>query len=228
MRPLQNAAILFDLDGTLVDTAPDLAGAMNAVLQAEGRESLETDSVRALVGRGARALLERGFAETGAPAPEEALPGLVAQFLEHYRAHICDTSVAYPHARETLDGLLADGARLAVCTNKPEGLAEQLLAELNIRDAFASMIGADTLPVRKPDPEPLREAARRAGGHPDQTLLVGDSDTDRNTARAAGVPPVLVTFGPAGGDMAALEPEALLDDYAALPAVVASLIGAAS
>jgi len=114
---------------------------------------------------------------------------------------------------------------VGICTNKPHALAEILLQKLGVRDVFQSMIGADTLPVRKPDPEPLREAARRAGGHPDHCVLIGDSDTDRNTARAAGVPSVLVTFGPAGGDMAALEPEALLDDFADLPDVVRRLIG---
>jgi len=100
----------------------------------------------------------------------------------------------------------------------------ELMRRLGALDRFASLVGADTLPVRKPDPEPLFEAARRAGGHPERCLLVGDSDTDRNTARAAGVPSVLVTFGPSGEDMAALEPEALLHDFADLPAIARALL----
>jgi phosphoglycolate phosphatase len=125
---------------------------------------------------------------------------------------------------DAIAALKSDGYGVGICTNKPEGLAETLLRRLAVRDAFASLVGADTLPVRKPDPEPLFEAARRAGGDPRRCLLVGDSDTDRNTARAAGVPSILVTFGPAGGDMAALAPEALLGSYADLPEVVAQLL----
>jgi phosphoglycolate phosphatase len=124
---------------------------------------------------------------------------------------------------DAVERLKRDGYGVGICTNKPAALAEQLLSNLGVRDAFHSMIGADTLPVRKPDPEPLFEAARRAGGDPAQCMLVGDTDTDRKTAKAAGVPSVLVTFGPAGGDMAALEPEALLDHFDDLPAVVAGL-----
>ena len=113
----------------------------------------------------------------------------------------------------------------AVCTNKPEGLARELLTRLEVLDVFGAMLGADSLPVRKPDPEHLFETVRRAGGDPAQCVLIGDSDTDRNTSRNAGVPSVLVTFGPAGDDMAALEPEALLDNYADLPAIVMNLLG---
>ena len=110
-------------------------------------------------------------------------------------------------------------------TNKPKALAELLLTRLGVRDAFGAMLGADSLDVRKPDPEHLFETARRAGGDPAQCVLIGDSDTDRKTAKAAGVPCVLVTFGPSGEDMAALEPEALLDDFADLPEVIERLIG---
>ena len=119
---------------------------------------------------------------------------------------------------EAVAAIKADGIAVGICTNKPAALAEKLLQSLGVRDAFASMIGADTLPVRKPDPAPLFAAAQQAGGS-DHCILIGDSDTDRNTARAAGVPSVLVTFGPSGEDMAALEPEALLHDYADLPAL---------
>jgi len=129
---------------------------------------------------------------------------------------------------EAVAALKAAGYRVAICTNKPEALAELLLTRLGVRDAFGAMLGADSLAVRKPDPEHLFETARRAGGDPAQCVLIGDSDTDRNTARAAGVPCVLVTFGPSGEDMAALEPEALLDDFADLPEVIERLIGKAA
>lgn len=227
MRPLQNAAILFDLDGTLVDTAPDLAGAMNAVLQAEGRETLETDSVRALVGRGARALLERGFAETGAPAPEEALPGLIAQFLEHYREHISDTSVAYPHARETLDGLLADGARLAVCTNKPEGLARLLLHKLGLLEMFDAVIGGDSVATRKPDAGPLRECVARLGAR-GGVAMVGDSAADAGGARSFGCAFVWAAFGYPDAAEEALAPDRTARNFHEIGAAVRELLGPAA
>ncbi|MGB0440636.1 MAG: HAD-IA family hydrolase, partial [Paracoccaceae bacterium] len=120
--------------------------------------------------------------------------------------------------------LRRNGFAVGICTNKPEALAEQLLCDLGVRDAFGSLIGADTLPVRKPDPAPLRAAAIRAGGDPARCLLVGDSVTDRDTSTAAGVPSVLVTFSPAGRSVADLMPEALLDDYGDLPAIAARLL----
>jgi phosphoglycolate phosphatase len=126
---------------------------------------------------------------------------------------------------DAVEALKIAGYRVAICTNKPEGLAHILLTRLGIRDAFGAMLGADSLAVRKPDPEHLYETARRAGGDPAQCCLVGDTNTDRKTAAAAGVPCILVTFGPSGEDMAALNPEALLHDYAHLPALVPTLIG---
>jgi phosphoglycolate phosphatase len=145
--------------------------------------------------------------------------------LEAYAKDIDSRTVMYPGAMDAVEVLKTLGYGVGIATNKPQGLAEELLKRLGVRDAFASMVGADTLDVRKPDPEHLFEAARRAGGDPALTCLIGDTDTDRKTARNAGVPSVLVTFGPAGGDMAALEPEALLDDYADLPAIVQRLLG---
>lgn len=147
--------------------------------------------------------------------------------LEAYGAAISEHTVIYPGAMEAVEALKSLGFGVGICTNKPEALAHQLLTDLGVISAFGALVGADTLPVRKPDPAPLVETARRLGGDPKQSLLVGDSDTDRNTAKAANVPSVLVTFGPSGEDMAALEPEALLDDYAALPSVVQALLGPA-
>lgn len=145
--------------------------------------------------------------------------------LEAYAKDIDSRTVMYDGAMDAVEALKTLGYGVGIATNKPEGLAEELLRRLGVRDAFASMVGADTLSVRKPNPEHLFEAARRAGGDPALTCLIGDTDTDRNTARNAGVPCVLVTFGPAGGDMAALEPEALLDHYKDLPDIVTNLLG---
>jgi len=147
--------------------------------------------------------------------------------LEAYDAAIDAQTVLYPGAMAAVETLKAAGIAVGICTNKPEALAEKLMTRLGVRDAFGSLVGADTLPVRKPDPAPFAEAVRRAGGDLAQSCLIGDSDTDRNTARNAGVPSILVTFGPSGEDMAALAPEALLADYADLPAVVTELLGAA-
>ncbi len=125
---------------------------------------------------------------------------------------------------EAIGALESAGYRIGICTNKPERLAELLLEKLGVRAAFASLVGADSLAVRKPDPEPLREAVRRAGGEPARACLIGDSVTDRETARAAGVPSVLVTFGPSGADMAALAPQALIGHFDELPETVYRLL----
>ena len=220
--------VIFDLDGTLADTSGDLIAAANVCFRQMGLGDVlnpATDQGTAL--RGGKRMLTLGLERTGRYDPavvEDFYPVL----LEAYAGQIDHHTVLYPGAMAAVAALRDAGYGVGICTNKPEGLAEQLLQSLGVRDDFAALVGADTLAVRKPDPEPLREAARRAGGDPALTLLVGDSDTDRNTARAAGVPSVLVTFGPSGDDMAALEPEALLHRYDDLPGLVAQLIGANS
>ncbi|MBO6898153.1 MAG: HAD-IA family hydrolase [Shimia sp.] len=217
--------VVFDLDGTLADTSGDLIAAANVCFRDMGHGdvlSVEADAGVAL--RGGRRMLTEGLTRLG--AMEEAV---VAKYypvlLEAYGSSIAEHTVMYDGAMDAVEVLKSQGYGVGICTNKPEGLAEQLLQALGVREAFGALVGADTLPVRKPDPLPLVETVTRLNGDPAQTLLVGDSDTDRNTARAAGVPSVLVTFGPSGEDMAALEPEALLHDYEALPQVVAALIG---
>ncbi|MDK3016177.1 HAD-IA family hydrolase [Pseudodonghicola flavimaris] len=220
--------VIFDLDGTLADTSGDLIAAANACFRQMGLgDMLDADRDQGTALRGGRRMLTLGLQRA-----ERFEPSVVDQYypilLEAYAQQIDRHTVLYPGAMEAVAQLCAAGYGVGICTNKPERLADQLLQSLGVRDKFASLVGADTLAVHKPDPEPLREAARRAGGDPARTVLVGDSDTDRNTARAAGVPSVLVTFGPSGDDMAALQPEALLDDYADLPALVGQLIGANS
>ena len=220
--------VIFDLDGTLADTSGDLIAAANACFRQMGvGDVLEPDTDQGVALRGGKRMLTVGLERLGrydADTVEAYYPVLLEAYAEDIDRH----SVLYPGAMAAVDALSAAGYGLGICTNKPEGLADLLLRRLGVRDAFAALVGADTLTVRKPDPEPLREAARRAGGDPARTLLVGDSDTDRNTARAAGVPSVLVTFGPSGADMAALAPEALLERFEDLPGLVAQLIGANS
>ncbi|WP_121061798.1 HAD-IA family hydrolase [Chachezhania antarctica] len=219
--------VIFDLDGTLADTSGDLIDAANQCFREMGHGDLLVYGQDAKIAlRGGRMMLRAGLTRIGHPADEiEAVcDSHYAMLLEAYSGCLSRHTVMYPGAMDAVEALRRDGVKVGICTNKPEELAHLLLVDLGVRDAFGSLVGADTLPVRKPDPEPLREAVRRAGGDPARSLLVGDSDTDRNTARAAGVPSVLVTFGPAGEDMAALEPEALLEDFADLPRLTAALL----
>ncbi|AEI94488.1 HAD-IA family hydrolase [Roseobacter litoralis] len=217
--------VIFDLDGTLADTSGDLIAAANTCFRDMGAgDLLKPDVDQGTALRGGRAMLRLGMARLGRPEDEATIDRYYPVLLEAYGAQIDRFTTVYPGAMDAIEVLKLRGYGVGICTNKPEGLAQILLQNLGIRDSFASLVGADTLPVRKPDPEPLFEAARRAGGDPRHCVLIGDSDTDRNTARAAGVPSVLVTFGPAGGDMAALEPEALLEHYDALPDTVDRLL----
>jgi phosphoglycolate phosphatase len=215
--------VIFDLDGTLADTSGDLLAAANACFQQMGEGDVLTQADAGVALRGGKFMLRAGLERLGRP-DEAVVEAFYPVLLEAYAADLDRRTVFYDGALDAVEALKLDGFCVGICTNKPEALAVELMRRLGALDRFASLVGADTLPVRKPDPEPLFEAARRAGGHPERCLLVGDSDTDRNTARAAGVPSVLVTFGPSGEDMAALEPEALLHDFADLPAIARALL----
>ncbi|MEM9968678.1 MAG: HAD-IA family hydrolase [Pseudomonadota bacterium] len=220
--------VVFDLDGTLADTSGDLIAAANSCFRDLGAGDILDpikDAGTAL--RGGRAMLTLGMQRLGRAHDDETVEAYYPVLLKAYAQDIDRHTVLYPGAIAAVMSLRNAGYKVAICTNKPEALAEELLTRLGVRAFFDALLGSDTLPVRKPDPEHLFETARRAGGAANQCMLIGDSDTDRNTARAAGVPCVLVTFGPPGGDMAALAPEALLDDYADLPQLVTRLIGGA-
>ena len=217
---MQPWTLVFDLDGTLVDTAPDLCGAMNAVLALHERGPVPIAEVRHMVGRGARVLMERGFAFTGAPAEGAQLEGLFDAFLTHYAAHIADESVPFPGAREALVTLQAQGHRLGVCTNKPERLSHALLDALGLSTHFGAVLGADTLPVKKPDPRHLLETIARLGGDPARAVMIGDSETDAQAAKAAGVPLVILTFGYTALDPNSFGADALLHTYDELPAAL--------
>ncbi|RFP89897.1 HAD family hydrolase [Rhodobacteraceae bacterium 63075] len=217
-------AVVFDLDGTLADTSGDLIAAANECFRAMGEgDVLDVVGDAGVALRGGKAMLRAGLERLGRP-DDAVIEAYYPRLLEAYGAKIDVHTVFYDGALDAVEELRRGGYKLAICTNKPEALARELMHRLGALDLFGALVGADTLAVRKPDPAPLFEAARRAGGTPGRCLLVGDSDTDRNTARAAGVPSVLVTFGPSGADMAALEPEALISAYHELPEVCARLL----
>jgi phosphoglycolate phosphatase len=201
--------VAFDLDGTLADTAPDLASALNHVLARLGRPGIDPGSVRHLVGHGARALLDKALAGDEALV-EEGLP----LYLDFYAANICVGTSRYPGLEAAMDGLQARGVKLAICTNKPERMTHLLIGAMGWTGRFAAIVGADTLPVRKPDPRPLLEAIARAGGG--RAVFVGDSITDAETARAAGLPFIAVSFGFSDRPVAELGADAVIDSYAEL------------
>lgn len=224
MAGMAAGTVVFDLDGTLADTSADLIAAANACFSARGMGALLDPVADQLIAfHGGRAMLRAGYGRL----PQDMLlpPGAededYPRLLEHYAGNIARHTRLYPGTKAALETLAEQGHLLAVCTNKPEGLAETLLHELGIRDHFGALVGADTLPVRKPDPRPYLAAVEGAGGHVARSFLVGDTETDRKTASAAGVKVALVAFGPEGRALSRLGPDALLEDYSALPALAA-------
>lgn len=217
-------SVVFDLDGTLADTSADLIAAANACFRGMGHGDL-LDARDALTAfHGGRAMLRLGMQRLG-HEDEAEVDRQYPVLLRAYGDSIAVHSRLYPGAVEAVERLRAAGFATAICTNKPEGLADDLMRRLGVRGLFGALVGADTLAVRKPDPAPLHEALARVGGVAGRALLVGDTETDRRTGRAAGVPVALVTFGPEGRDVARLEPEALLDHFDDLPALAERLVG---
>ena len=221
---LSGSALLFDLDGTLVDTAPDLAGTMNDLMAKLGYPPIPIDTIRVLVGRGARALIEHGLAFHGHTASAVDLDQMFAAFIDIYATRIARESRAYPTVEPVLDRLIAMGAKLAVVTNKPEGLAKLLLDALDLTTRFKTVIGFETATQPKPHADPILLACARLGVPVNRALMVGDSATDVAAARAAGIPVVVVRDGyteiPAdelGGDI-------VIDNYDALVEAVEKLL----
>ncbi len=217
--------VIFDLDGTLADTSGDLIAAANAAFAHLGHDiRLDPEGAedRAEALKGGRPMLRLGFsranAGNGGAIDEDAVNAGYRPLLDAYDRDIARHSVFYPGALDAVRRLRAAGDAVGICTNKPEALAEKLMAALGARDLFDSLVGADTLAVRKPHPEHLTESILRAGGELSRSVMIGDTDTDRQTATAAGVPCILVTFGPGAANVADLRPDALLHDYADLEA----------
>jgi phosphoglycolate phosphatase len=187
--------LVLDLDGTLVDTAGDLIATLNTVLAGEGLPPLEFEDALAMVGHGARAMLAAAMDANGGSGDAARLDELTIRFIDHYAMHLADTSQPFPGATEALDRFSAAGWQLAVCTNKLEALSRSLLAQLGLAHRFGTIAGQDTFAFRKPDPRHLTETIRLVGGDQQLAVMVGDSEVDIRTARAAGVPIVAVEFG---------------------------------
>lgn len=187
--------IVFDLDGTLVDTAPDLVASLNHTIAAADLAPVGYDDLTFLVGQGARAMIARAFALRGAPLEETEIQPLLDRFIEHYMAGMPGDSRPYPGLVEALDRLKAAGFRLAVCTNKMESLAVPLVEKLGLAHHFAAVAGGDTFAVKKPDPGHLTATIEKAGGDPRVAVMIGDSVNDILAARNAGIPSVVVPFG---------------------------------
>ena len=206
-------AVIFDLDGTLVDTAPDLWRATNHCLSLRGRRDVTLGEVRAFVGHGARKLIARGLAATGEPLGDQDIEALYEEFVAYYSDHIAMGSVPFPGCLALLDRLKAEGIGLGICTNKLEGLSTRLIDALGMRAYFDAIIGPDTIGIAKPDPAPYRETLRRMARQGASSLLVGDSETDVLTARAAGVPIIGVTFGYTPRPIEEFNPDALISHF---------------
>lgn len=218
--------VVFDLDGTLVDTSADLVAAANACFRARGLgDVLDPRADASVAFRGGRAMLTEGFARTGAGGDAE-IEADYPRLLEAYGAAIAVHSRPYEGAWAAVETLKNRGFAVAICTNKPERFAIRLMEEMGTFHVLPTIVGADTLPVRKPDPAAYREAVRRAGGDPARSIFVGDTETDVKTARAADVPIVLVGFGPEGQDVARFEPTEILDHFADLPDLADRMLSA--
>jgi len=215
--------IVFDLDGTLVDTAPDLISALNHVLEREGMPAVPLHLARTMIGAGARRLIERGLELDGRVVSVEDINRLTNDFIDYYAAHIADASRPFEGLDDALDDLSGRGYRFAVCTNKLEWLSKLLLDRLGLSGRFAAICGADTFGVSKPDPAILRQTVARAGGDLSSTVMVGDAGPDIGVARRAGVPVIGVEFGYTEVPIADLKPDLLIGHMRQLPVAVATV-----
>jgi phosphoglycolate phosphatase len=215
--------VVFDLDGTLVDTAPDLINALNFILAREGLAPVPLHAARNMIGAGARKLLERGLELEGRTVSLAELDRLTDDFINHYAEHIADASRPFDGLEAALDDLESGGYRFAVCTNKLEWLSKRLLDRLNLSPRFAAICGADTFGVSKPDPAILRQTVARAGGELSFAIMVGDAGPDVGVARRAGVPVICVSFGYTEVPVADLKPDRVIDHMRELRGAIESL-----
>ena len=212
--------IVFDLDGTLVDTAPDLVDTLNVIFAREGFAPLAYEHARNFVGGGARVMIARGFNAQGRVLSPNKLEQLFKDFITQ---HLTDRSLPFPGLTEALDLLATRGCRFAVCTNKLEALSVRLLGKLGLADRFAAICGQDTFGIQKPDPEFLRRTIRAAGGRLETAVMIGDSVTDIRTARAAGVPVIVVDFGYNERSIAEFGPDRIISHFSELPVSMAAI-----
>ena len=215
--------IIFDLDGTLVDTAPDLVATLNVVFASEGLPPVPYRQARTMIGGGARAMLTHGLNADGRVVTPEKLEQLFADFVAYYTAHVADLSQPFPGLVEALDALSARGHRFAVCTNKFERQSRMLLEALKLTDRFDAICGQDTFAIAKPDPEILRRTIAAAGGDVRQSIMIGDSETDILTARAAGIPVIAVDFGYSDPPVSEFGPDRLISHFSQLPDEIAGI-----
>jgi phosphoglycolate phosphatase len=221
---LTGATVAFDLDGCLVDTAPDLVGTLNLILAEHGHHGLPLDAARRVVGHGARAMLARGFEAVGETVGPDQMNQLFERFIALYRGRIDMASRPYPGVVEVLDDFGAAGAKLVVCTNKRTDLSLALLDALHLTRRFVAVVGPDKAGAAKPDPHHLLFAIKAAGGSPDHALMIGDSSSDVGAAKAAGVPVVAVSFGYSDVPPADLGADAVIDSFAELPPIARRLL----
>ena len=222
---MSDLTVVFDLDGTLIDTAPDLVDTLNVVFGHEGLPEIAYAEARNMIGGGAKRMIEQGLQRDGRGCTPAALDRLFNDFIAHYRAHIADRSRPFPGLDGALDTLAARGYRFAVCTNKLESLSRALLDALGMTARFAAICGQDTFGVQKPDPEVFRRTVAAAGGDMTRSVMVGDSGTDIAVARAAGVPVVAVDFGYTEIPVAQLAPDRIISHFNDLPARSDAVMG---
>ena len=220
---MRDLTVIFDLDGTLVDTAPDLIAAANHALADIGLEPVPGFVLAPAIALGARFMILDGLKHTGRQLPDAEVDRLLGLFLDYYLANIANQSRPFPGAVDTLTSLRAQGARLGICTNKRSHLSNALIGALGLGDLFDAIVGRDSSRKSKPHPEHLTETIRLAGGTPDRAIMIGDTAVDVETARAAGVPVIGVTFGYSDKPMAALTPDAVISHYDQLLPAISSL-----
>jgi phosphoglycolate phosphatase len=222
---MSDLTVVFDLDGTLVDTAPDLIDTLNVVLARERLPQVPYDEARMMIGGGAKRMIEQGLRRDGRSFTPTDLDRMFEEFIAYYRAHIADRSRPFPGLDAALDRLAARGCRFAVCTNKLESLSRALLDALGMTSRFAAICGQDTFGVQKPDPETLRRTVAAAGGDLTRSVMVGDSGTDIAVAKAAGVPVVAVDFGYTEIPVAQLAPDRIISHFKDLPDAIDAVMG---
>ncbi len=215
--------VIFDLDGTLIDSVPDLCREISLFLNKHGRRALTESETVSIIGNGAAMMLRGAYKLTGEAVGESEMPALLDAWVRQYADAEMSLTCAFPRIPETLERLKTDGFKLAVCTNKPHEPTLAILKKLDLAKYFDVVLDADALPVRKPRPEPLWEAVKRMGGTNDSAVMVGDSEADADAARNAGFPVVLLTYGYSHVPFNEIKPDALIDDFGDLPDVLKRL-----